>query len=184
MKLSIKLILAALFIYGYCGVVYAEHGCQDGFIPVNQGNSQTCVADYNLPYWGNEEGQKKKAPRQWWEKTWGAIAVDFKTSTFGTSVGKYSKKDATNSALAQCAELGGKECEPWFSYHNQCVVVAWPNVTGDTAKANAVASVQKAATIEGATRNALSDCASSAGGVGCKIVYSECTKPKLFTADS
>lgn len=89
------------------GIAYAEHGCQERFIPVNQDNGQTCVADYNLPHWknkGDNQSAAKTGPQ--WALTWGAIALDETTGSVGATVGKSSKNDAKREAMARCAESG------------------------------------------------------------------------------
>jgi hypothetical protein len=149
--------------------VYAEHGCQDGFIPVNRGNGQTCVADYNLPYWANKNDESSTVPSnpQFAEK-WGAIAIDDTSADtgLGTVSDMPSKRKAEKVALAKCRENGGAACKIKLSYYNQCAAIAW----GDTGY-----NAARAATIEEASEISIREC--SVNHAGCKIYYSECSLP-------
>lgn len=55
--------VATLVLLTLGGSAYAEYGCQDGFIPIQQGTGQTCVADYNLPIWKRQNNSRDE-PRQ------------------------------------------------------------------------------------------------------------------------
>jgi hypothetical protein len=112
-----------------------------------------------------------------WRLTWGAIAVALSTGDIGTSVGKPNKRKAEREALDRCAENGASDCKKLlFSYENQCAVIAWPTVLGQGA--NVI--TQGGPTVEVATDLALRSCEGGSGNrMGCKIVYSECTKPVL-----
>jgi hypothetical protein len=158
------LVLSSLL--GVCGVAHAEHGCQDGFIPVNQGSGQTCVADYNLPYWKNQgnAAQAQMGPR--WKTTWGAFATDGPSAALGASVGMPNKRKAEKTALAQCREKGGKNCEVDVAFYNQCAVL----VTGDS-----VYNTSHAATVEEASRLGIAECEKE--DVNCRVYYSDCSLP-------
>lgn len=166
--------LLVVLLLSVSGFAYAEHGCQNGFIPVNQGNGQTCVADYNLPYWKsqNSSGPVSAGPR--WKTTWGAVAMSASgTGDVGTSVGKYSKNDAKREAIEKC-EVGGSKCKLSLAYHNQCVVIAWPSQNDRTVGGSPI--VRGGPSIDDATAGALASCSKSRGGGECKIIYSECTE--------
>lgn len=156
--------LVLFFLLCACGVAYAEHGCQDGFIPVNQGSGQTCVADYNLPYWKNQSNAASAPVGPRWKTTWGAIATDGGNSILGTSVGMYSKRQAEKAALAQCREKGGSQCEVDLAFYNQCAVL----VTGDR-----MFTTQGAASAEEAARIGMERCNKT--DVNCHVYYSDCS---------
>ncbi|WP_082638596.1 DUF4189 domain-containing protein [Lysobacter antibioticus] len=114
------------------------------------------------------------APR--WKLTWGAIAIDPITGDVGTSVGSASKKKAEREALKDCAAKGASDCARLvFAYENQCAVIAWPSVPG------ARIITQGAETVELASDLALKSCIGddADNSRGCRIVYSECTRPVL-----
>ena len=159
-----KLVLFSLL--SASGVAYAEHGCQNGFIPVNQGNGQTCVADYNLPYWKNQSTATPAQMSPRWQTTWGAFATDASSAVLGASVGMANKRKAEKSALARCREKGGKNCEVDVAFYNQCAVL----VTGDS-----VYNTSRAATIDEASRLGIAECERE--DVNCRVYYSDCSLP-------
>lgn len=157
------------------GIAYAEHGCQDGFIPVNQGNGQTCVADYNLPYWKSQNNSVPVPAAPRWKTTWGAVAMSTSgTGDVGTSVGKYSKNDAKDEAIQRC-EAGGSKCKLSLAYHNQCVAIAWASENG--IEVGGAVHTQSGPNIVDVSQYALTACSKARNGGECTIVYSECTKP-------
>ena len=169
-------LLLLVVLMSLSEIAHAEHGCQDGFIPINQGGGQgqACVADYNLPYWNEGEQQQEAGPTQHWQKTWGGVAIDGVTGEVGTSVGKTTQAEAKNAALTRCSELGGRNCEFALTYRNQCVAIAWPSVLGGRP------TIQSGPTTDEAATQALPRCAAgSPGKAACRIVHSECTEPVL-----
>lgn len=150
--------LLLVVLLGLSGAAYAEHGCQAGFIPVNQGNGQTCVADYNLPHWKNQS--QPVTPSVTWADRWGAIASNGKTGNVGTIAGQQNKKKAKKIALERC----GDGCKIDMVYYNQCAAIAWG--TGSY-------SVNGAATIDEASTKAMSVCGQGAND--CKVVFTECS---------
>lgn len=167
--------LLLVVLLSLSGFAYAEHGCQDGFIPVNQGNGQTCVADYNLPYWKsqNNSGPVPAGPR--WKTTWGAVAMSTSgTGDVGTSVGKYSKNDAKREAIQKC-EAGGSKCKLSLAYHNQCAAIAWASEDGKPI--GGAVETQSGPVVDVVSKRALAACSKARNGGECTIVYSECTKP-------
>ncbi|WP_081930613.1 MULTISPECIES: DUF4189 domain-containing protein [Lysobacter] len=111
-----------------------------------------------------------------WKLTWGAIAIDPISGDVGTSVGNFSRKKAEQEALKRCAASGASGCKKLlFAYENQCAVIAWPSVPGATIV------TQGGSTIEVATGLAMKSCIGddASNNRGCRIVYSECTKPVL-----
>lgn len=168
-----RLIFVALAAYS--GHALAEHGCEDGFVPVYQSGQQVCVADYNLPYWNKSGGQLRSSPSKKWKTTWGAVALDSSVGIVSTSIGKFSKKEAGQEAIYKCSRDGGKDCRISMLYHNQCVVVAWPNVSGGNTVVRSGASIPKI------SAKALDECKKSSQGVSCNLFYSACSEPVLVT---
>ena len=167
--------LLLVVLLSVSGFAYAENGCQDGFIPVNQGNGQTCVADYNLPYWKGKNNSNSVPAGPRWKTTWGAVAMSASgTGDVGTSIGKYSKNDAKREAIQRC-EASGSKCKLSLAYHNQCVVIAWASENGKAI--GGAAQTQGGPSIEVASKLALTACSKARNGGECTIVYSECTKP-------
>lgn len=156
-----SLILAVLL--GLSGSAFAEHGCQDGFVPVNQGNGQgqTCVADYNLPYWN--DSSQSATPTEVWVDRWGAIAVNPDNGNVGTIANQSSKRKAKQVALERC----GSNCEVEITYYNQCAAIAWG--TGRY-------SVNSAANADEASSRAIESC--GRGASDCKVVFTECSLPE------
>ena len=145
----------------------AQMACPQGVTP---GSSQC------LPTGGAQQSQPP-VPKPRWRLTWGAIAMSSRTGEVGTSVGRFSKREATREAMEKCQHLGGKECEIAITYRNQCAVVAWASEGG--APTGGAAFVQGAATISEASELAISACSKSRGGGECSIVYSACSEPLL-----
>lgn len=145
------------------GFVYAEHGCQDGYIPVYQGGQQVCVADYNLPSWGDQDSGPAvpSAPR--WADRWGAIATG-SGAKLGVVVDMTSERRAKNAALKECKKNGGTDCKLDLSYHNQCAVL----VTGDR-----IYNTAHAATIDEAAALGIAGCEKE--DVNCRVYYSACS---------
>lgn len=171
-----KSLMLAVLLISLSGIAHAEHGCQDGFIPVNQGGGQTCVADYNLPHWKNQGGNQSATPTgPQWALTWGAIALDEITGSVGATVGKSSKSGAKKEAMTRCAESGSRNCKLQFAYQNQCAVIAWAAENGNAI--GGAASVQSGPSIADASERALASCSSRREGGECVVVYSDCTKP-------
>lgn len=153
--------LLLVVLLSMSGFAYAEHGCQDGFIPVNQGNGQTCVADYNLPHWKSQG--RSAAPREVWADRWGAIAVNTKDGHVGTISNQISRRDANAAAMQRC----GADCEIEMTYYNQCAAIAWG--TGRY-------SVNSGADSNEASKRAMKSCGK--GASDCKIVLTECSLPE------
>ena len=55
---------------------------------------------------------------------WAAIAVSPSTHAFGTAMGKPTRSDASEGALAKCAEQGAKDCEIRLSGEAECLALA------------------------------------------------------------
>lgn len=103
-----------------------------------------------------------------WLKTWGAIATS-SSGGGGASSRRLSKEDAEELALRNCVESGAANCRVEFSYHNQCVALAYP-VGRNGGK------VSTAATVERAKSRAISGCQEESN-VECKVALAECSEP-------
>lgn len=162
------LLLFALFFSS--GFALGQTACPEGVQPGDArcGPSPPWHTSVSVP--------QPRGPE--WHLTWGAIAMDTDTGDVGTSVGKLSKREAKREAIARCAAAGSMGCKIQFAYHNQCAVIAGPSENGKSVGGTAFA--QGGATIEIATRLALSSCTAKQGGGECAIEYSDCTVPALM----
>ena len=92
---------------------HAEYGCQDGFIPVNQAGGQACVADYNLPYWGDQTPQSSQNE---WLQSYAPVAVSDGVDGHWAAWDKLSKDEAIADALKKCRQNTGTD---------DCVLLTW-----------------------------------------------------------
>ncbi|MCC8535495.1 DUF4189 domain-containing protein [Xanthomonas codiaei] len=102
-----------------------------------------------------------------WIKTWGAIAMSNSTGDVGTSVGKFSEKEARSSAINQCGIDGATDCKVQLVYRNQCSALA--SSKRDT-------FFQAASSKEEASDGVLAVCERSNTG-SCSVMYSGCSDP-------
>ncbi len=149
-----------------CPVGVAAGSAQCGPSPVSHGVNPRAPAQPTIRYYLTGK----------WKKTWGAIADD-KTGTgnIGTSVGRFSKSDASRAAVESCESLGGGKCEVTLAYRNQCVVIAAPSVDGK--EVGGTPQTQSAENLEIATALALPKCSKRNSGRECILVYSACSEP-------
>lgn len=162
-------VSAAMFCIFWAG--YASAQCQAGM--PSAGNPQ-CIPPSAWPQ--NRPAQQAAPAEPHWQLTWGAIAIDPIGGDVGTSVGHFTRKKAERDALKRCAASGASGCKKLlFAYENQCAVIAWPSIPGATI------ITQSGSTVEVATELALKSCIGDDvnNSRGCRIVYSECTKPVL-----
>lgn len=164
-------VLLAIGLLAFAGIAYAEGNCPPGSYPIGGQGAVGCapIPDGDAPASANSSSSK---PVGRWKKTWGAIAVDPIVGDMGTTAGKFSEREAKREAITLCEKHGAKKCEV-MSYHNQCGVVAWPDVKG------AKVIMQGGPSIEVAGQLALTDCKAKAGSA-CRIVHSECSEPVLL----
>ncbi|WP_082647826.1 DUF4189 domain-containing protein [Lysobacter antibioticus] len=141
---------------------------------IPSGGNPSCIPPSAWPQ--NAPAQQAAPAPPNWKLTWGAIAIDPISGDVGTAVGSSSKRRAEREALSKCAANGASGCKKLlFSYENQCAVIAWPSVPGATI------ITQGGPTVEVASDLAMKSCIGNSGdnSRGCRIVYSECTKPIL-----
>ena len=105
------------------GFAYAEHGCQDGYIPVYQGGQQVCVADYNLPSW-SDQGSGPAVPQPPAPDFYAVYATDPAHGKLFWSTFYRSTSEAESVAIEACSKATGQACKSlgWFS--NQCGALA------------------------------------------------------------
>ncbi|MCY7306521.1 MAG: DUF4189 domain-containing protein [Rhodoferax sp.] len=175
MKAKCLLILSFLCIGG---LVHAEQGCPPGFTLNASGapGGPMCIPISGYGTTNNTTPPPASGPR--WQLTWGAIAASSSgTSDIGVSVGHFSKRKAKHEAIERCEMSSRKKCELVLAYKNQCAVIAWPSLNGETIGGTPMS--QGGPSIEVASNLALSSCSAKNAGRECKIVYSDCTPPVL-----
>lgn len=170
MKVTVFMFLVVELVT-FSDIAYAEGSCPPGSYSIGGQGAVGCAP---IPDGDDAPASANTLPSQpamRWKKTWGAIAVDPITGDMGTTIGKFSEREAKREALTLCKKHGAKTCEV-MSYHNQCGVVAWPSVVG------ARITMQSGPSIEVASRIALSECKKKAGS-DCRIEYANCSEPVL-----
>ena len=164
MKIT-QAIVISLIGLAYCGLAYAEYGCQSGFVPVYQGNRQVCVADYNLPVWKQQEQQQQQAPAEIWENRYGAVAYSRITKGYVIHENGLSRKDAENAAMEKC----GDQCEIFGSFRNSCSTLSW---------GGGKVHLRGGGSKEESKKKSLSMCnADSATKHDCEVLHSVCSLP-------
>ncbi len=151
--------------------VAAEGNCPSGFYPIGGQGVSGCAP---IPGAGSVSSQQQlpsppPQPTGRWHKTWGAVAMGEKGDT-GVAKQKYSREEAEQEALSQCATWGARNCVVKISYENQCVAIASPTASQTGAHIARDGSIAKAGAV------ALSGCKKQ-GGFGCEVMYSECSDP-------
>ena len=101
-----------------------------------------------------------------WADRWGAIAMDDQGNA-GIVTDMVSKREAQHSAIAECKNRGGGNCEIKDSFFNQCAAVIADPVGTITANAPIV---------EEAVEMGLKRCRDN-GGRNCRVYYSGCSLP-------
>lgn len=164
MGMKIFVMIAFGAAIGFAGESSAQTACPYGAIP----GSALCLPDEV-----EDAPDVQRQPR--WKLTWGAMAEDSTTGYVGTTSGQPSKRAARRAALANCANMGGRNCKSVLEYENQCAVVA---EAIDTSNGTG-AIYQAGPTIEAATVAALPLCKTHNAGRDCQVNYSNCTAPVL-----
>ena len=157
---------------GMANFAYAEGSCPPGSYPIGGQGATGCAPIPTGDDASTSANASYSQPAMRWKKTWGAIAVDPVTGDMGTTIGKFSEREAKREAINLCKKHGAKTCEV-MSYHNQCGVVAWPGVVG------ARIIMQGGPSIDAASQRALSVCKEKAGS-DCRIEYANCSEPVLI----
>lgn len=157
-----------LWLLVLSGLARAEQGCPDGYVPVFQGGTQnrTCVVDYNLPVW-QEQNQGSAQSVEQWENRWGAIAVDDDGAVVGVAADQASESAAQSFAMQDCRSRGGAACDVKIAYYNQCAALVAADVGYHT---------YRAPTLQVAERDALGICRRE-GMKNCRVYYSGCSLP-------
>lgn len=101
------------------------------------------------------------------EDRWGAIVFGVDKRADGSVTGLSSEKDAIKAGMAKCHSQGAKNCQPQFTYHNQCAAVAWGS--DDYAISSAAGELE-------ARSRALKDCNKLTKN--CEIVHTACSYPE------
>ncbi|WP_080274820.1 DUF4189 domain-containing protein [Pseudomonas syringae] len=175
-------ILPLLFIMAFASNAIAEGACPPGQYQIG---GQGAVACAPIPQ-ENSVQQQPVAPRPTgeWIKTWGAIAVGSVDSTtiYGITTGKLSKSDAEEDSLKRCSSRAKDNCNVAFTYHNQCVAIAEPQINGLPLTDGLIKFIS-AATIAEASTEASKRCIElnkKVPNTTCKVVYTACTEPLFY----
>jgi Domain of unknown function (DUF4189) len=159
---STALFLLALLLMT-CGLRAEGGTCPPGYYPVNSSSLMGCAP---IPGEVYREPRAPDAPR--WRKRW--MSVAFGTNGFGSAIDMPSKRKAEKAALAQCREMGGKECAVNMTTYNQCIAVSRG---GSTALSTRAPELQQAESM------AMDGCREDKENTNCVIYYSACTYPVL-----
>jgi len=165
-----------LIISCITGNVRAEQGCPPGQYPIGGQGAMACA-----PIPQENQVQQQAVPSGEWIRTWGAISVGSVDSTtiYGVNTGKLSKSEAEEDSLRRCSSHAGDSCKVSFTYYNQCVAIAEPQVGGLPLSSGVIRFIS-AATISQASSESSKRCSDSNKGVAgakCKVVYTACTEP-------
>lgn len=161
------MLVPALVMATWSNTARAEGVCPPGQYPIG---GQGVVGCAPIPSSGPSQPASPK-PTGRWHKTWGAIAISTDGAA-GSSVGKRRKGDASRDAELACAKSGSTSCKVAFTFHNQCGAAVVPS----SGKGGTLFG--RAETSKRAEEIAMNLCVSG-GGVDCKSIYSECSKPEF-----
>ncbi|MCC4597772.1 DUF4189 domain-containing protein [Xanthomonas campestris pv. phormiicola] len=174
MKFSFLLIA---FLACMIGTARAEQGCPPGQYPIGGQGAAACAP---IPQ-ENQIQQQPAVPSGEWIKTWGAISIGSVDSTtiYGVTTGKLSKSEAEEDSLRRCSSRAKDNCKVIFSYRNQCVALAEPQIDG-RALSTGIIKYISAGTINEASVQAAKDCSmlnKKTTEAKCKVAYTACTEP-------
>ncbi len=167
-KKSYNFLVILLLTAGWPAM--AEQGCPPGQYPIGGQGVAACA-----PIPQGSSSQQESRPLGKWIKTWGAISLDKSSvGALGVSTGKLSKSEAEQDAIAGCVKAGGKECQKWNAYKNQCAAVAEPYQNGHSSAGTIhfrtgaspekiKAEVEKICSAENKTQ--------------CRVIYQACSEP-------
>ena len=149
---------------------WAQVYCPDGGIPNPTGQFAGLCSDGSVPQAGGGGGSGGNGgyvpPTVIHLPTsYGAVALDLKTNTYGYSSKQASEQASKQAALADC---GKKGCKVFHTYSNSCTAMAYGWVSG---RGNFFMIGDE--NIQLAQQKALGNCQSQYGN--CEIVMSECS---------
>ncbi|MCP3044108.1 DUF4189 domain-containing protein [Xanthomonas euvesicatoria] len=148
-----------------CLNAYAEGNCPPGYYPIGGQGVVGCAPMGG----GGQPSGNQLSPTGQWDTRWGAFAIDREAGIVGTSANRKTKSDARKEAKRACEEQGGKKCDPYFFYKNQCAAIANSSVANKS-------MFSRAENLDEVEKNALAGCSAEAGGAKCVIMYSGCSK--------
>lgn len=164
------LLVGLVLLAGLARFAHAEGGCPAGYepwrVPIQS------MADC-MPIQGDDRPGPpvaSSAPGPRWVSRWGAVAIGSTAAGGGVGVAtdQRSRSKAESAAIKQCRETGGGKACKVFSYHDQCVAIAWGSRSY---------VVQSAESIALASRIALEECDGKTDA--CRIFYSACSLPQV-----
>ncbi|RST45010.1 DUF4189 domain-containing protein [Variovorax sp. DXTD-1] len=154
-----RLLVASLWMF-WGGTALAQQ-CPPGQIAYGSGPGlNMCGPD-------NRQQQAPQQPAEQWERRWGAIATSVPDGVLGVSTDKSSNREASQTAISDCAAKGGLNCKIEIAYDNQCAAV----VVGDGGYNAPIAT-----TINKAVEVGMKTCR-DAGRSNCHVYYSACSLP-------
>ncbi|HKT29208.1 DUF4189 domain-containing protein [Dyella sp.] len=159
MKLFVlmPLLLCLLMFHSFA---HAEGGCPPGMIPYSGTDISSCG-----PLPSGYYQQPSQAPSPRWESRWGAIAIG-SVGRIGVATNEPSKRQAEQSAIADCQAKEGKNCKIETLYANGCAVV----VAGKKIHVS-----HSGATLTEATEQAMKICVAS--DTDCRTIFTSCSLP-------
>lgn len=167
-KRIFKILLILLLTPGLPAL--AEQGCPPGQYPIGGQGVAACA-----PIPQGSSGQQESRSLGKWIKTWGAISLDKSSvGALGVSTGKLSKSEAEQDAIAGCVKAGGKECQKWNSYKNQCAAVAEPYQNGRSSAGTI--HFRTGASPEKIKIEVEKNC-SAENKTQCRVIYEACSEP-------
>ncbi|MCC8475652.1 DUF4189 domain-containing protein [Xanthomonas arboricola] len=148
----------------------AEQGCPPGQYPIGGQGVAACA-----PMPQGSSSQQESRPLGKWIKTWGAISLDKSSvGALGVSTGKISKSEAEQDAIAGCVKAGGKDCQKWNAYKNQCAAVAEPYHNGRSSAGTI--HFRTGASPEKIMVEVENIC-STENKTQCRVIYQACSEP-------
>jgi len=177
--MKFRWILGVIFLC-VAGSSLAEQGCPSGQIPAQAGGNMASCGPIPPGYY-QQQAPAVTVPSGEWIKTWGAVSVGAidSTTSYGVTAGKLSKEDAEQDSLKRCASHGEDNCKVAFTYYNQCIAIAEPQINGLPLSSGSIRFVS-APTVSKASSESSKKCAEfnkETSGVKCKVVYTACTEP-------
>jgi hypothetical protein len=140
----------------------AEGGvCPPGYYPISSPGFTNCAP---IPGGGNSGSGPAPRDEPVWKTRWMSIA--FGMNAFGAATDMPSKQKAEKAALAQCRDMGAKDCYINMTTHDQCIAVARGGVTAPSASAYELNEAEDIA---------LEECGKDQRNSNCELYYSACS---------